>query len=146
MIKLFIKGFKLSQKNPLFCRNMSWDTQDSMKTSHIKWGHKPIFASQNWAQMNLVMSWIHVHFLSFARVQRSSKLVKSLWHLSKKVQGALQKTTLSFFQGAWKTRCLCVVWEIVGAICLHVFMLNIFVKEREVVGARTFQYRFHVEF
>jgi hypothetical protein len=54
--------------------------------------------------MNLVMSWIRVHLLSFARVQGSSKLVKSLWHLSKKVQGALQKLLFfSFFQGAQKT-------------------------------------------
>jgi hypothetical protein len=54
--------------------------------------------------MNLVMSWIRVHLLSFARVRGSSKLMESLWHLSKKVQGALQKLLFfSFFQGAQKT-------------------------------------------
>lgn len=53
--------------------------------------------------MNLVMSWICLHLLSFARVRGSSKLVKSLWHLSKKVQGALQKLLFFFFfQGAQK--------------------------------------------
>jgi hypothetical protein len=30
--------------------------------------------------------------------------------------------------------------------CFHVFLLNISVREREVVGAWTFHYRFHVEF
>lgn len=61
--------------------------------------------------MNLVMSWIRVHLLSFARVRGSSKLVKSLWHLSKKVQGALQKLLFFFFFSRSTKNELClVVW------------------------------------